>query len=230
MERISRPRITATTLLISLLIGVGLFIVFKSVLAWTNPTQAPPGGSGILPAQYVTSLPSSPVDGQEVYYVVDSSNKVIWHMRYNAGSGSSYKWESVGGSPYISNQGGGTVSSGNPANLSGPSFTLPRAGDYEIEFGFYAGYNGGAPGCGSAYGQLRVGGSTVTTLGGVVRSGASGQPSFERRDSTATRHNGASASQVVDTRFYFNSGNCNESGESAGISDIWLRVIPVRIN
>lgn len=218
------------SIILGLVLAIILFFIFKSVLAWTNPTQAPPGGSGILPAGYVTSLPSSPVDGQEVYYIVDSSNAIVWHLRYNSGSGSTYKWEFLGGTPYIGNQGGGTVTNGTPANLGGPSFTLPRGGDYEIEFGFYAGYNGGNPGCGSAGGQLRVGGSVISTLGGVVRSGAQGQPSFERRDSTSLRRNGATASQVVDTRFYFNVGNCNESGESAGISDIWLRVIPIRIN
>src|SRR4051812_22380129 len=63
----------------------------------------------------VTSLPVSPVDGQEVYYVADATNGVLWHLRYNAASASAYKWEFVGGSPLESSSasnaqttGGGT--------------------------------------------------------------------------------------------------------------------------
>lgn len=49
--------------------------------------------------QYVTSLPSSPYDGQEVHYAADATNGVIWRLRYRSGSSSSFKWEYVGGSP-----------------------------------------------------------------------------------------------------------------------------------
>jgi hypothetical protein len=46
---------------------------------------------------YVTTLPSAPYDGQEVYYGADASNGIIWHLRYNA-AGGTYKWEFIGGS------------------------------------------------------------------------------------------------------------------------------------
>jgi hypothetical protein len=45
----------------------------------------------------VTSLPGSPVDGEEVYYAADAANGVIWHLRYRSGASGSYKWEYVGG-------------------------------------------------------------------------------------------------------------------------------------
>jgi len=45
----------------------------------------------------VTSLPGSPVDGQEVYWQVSAGPPaVVWHMRRNA---SANKWEFVGGPP-----------------------------------------------------------------------------------------------------------------------------------
>lgn len=56
---------------------------------------------GATSATYVTTLPSSPVDGQEVYFAADASNGVIWHLRYrDAATG--YKWEYVGGPPICS--------------------------------------------------------------------------------------------------------------------------------
>lgn len=53
-----------------------------------------------LPIQYGTALPTSPVDGQE--FVLTSSLTVPvwqWHMRYNAGSTRTEKWECIGGVP-----------------------------------------------------------------------------------------------------------------------------------
>lgn len=84
----------------------------------------------------VTSLPTSPVDGQEVYYVADATNGVLWHLRYNAASASAYKWEFIGGGLLTRNQSadGGAVSTGTfvePPN--GPTITFPLAGDYYIE-------------------------------------------------------------------------------------------------
>ena len=48
--------------------------------------------------QYVTSLPSSPVDGQTVYYqpTALSTAGVVYTMRYNAAAA---KWQFVGGQP-----------------------------------------------------------------------------------------------------------------------------------
>lgn len=59
--------------------------------------QGPAGPSTAIPL--VSALPGAPVDGQEVYYLADATNGVIWHLRYNAASASAYKWEFVGGSP-----------------------------------------------------------------------------------------------------------------------------------
>jgi hypothetical protein len=54
-------------------------------------------GQRLIP--YVTSLPASPSDGQEVFYAADATNNVIWNLRYRSGSASTYKWEFVGGDP-----------------------------------------------------------------------------------------------------------------------------------
>jgi hypothetical protein len=86
----------------------------------------------------VLALPTSPVDGQEVYYVADSTNGVLWHLRYNAASSSAYKWEVVGSTALLSEVATAeAVSSATYVNLAtvGPTVTLPLAGDYVIEHG-----------------------------------------------------------------------------------------------
>lgn len=98
---------------------------------------------------YVTSLPSSPIDGQEIYYAADATNGVIWHLRYRSGSSSSYKWEYVGGAALNSSVKNGTISDNETTTsttyaaltTAGPTITLLLAGDYEVTIGF-TGYNG----------------------------------------------------------------------------------------
>lgn len=86
-------------------------------------------------APLVTSLPSAPIDGQEIRYVADATNGVIWNLRYRAASSSPYKWEFIGGPPVT------TVSPVYPASqsnssytniTSGPTFTVPLSGDYIV--------------------------------------------------------------------------------------------------
>jgi hypothetical protein len=81
-----------------------------------------------------TTLPASPVDGQEAILVDSLTNPSYrWRLRYNAGSTSAYKWEFIGGTPAVSevltNE---SVNSASYVDLTtpGPQFTVPRAGDY----------------------------------------------------------------------------------------------------
>ena len=62
-----------------------------------TPISNAPAGA-LLPVQYGTSLPTSPVDGQECI-LVDSLTvpSYQWHMRYNAQGTTSNKWECIGG-------------------------------------------------------------------------------------------------------------------------------------
>lgn len=86
-------------------------------------------------APLVTSLPSAPIDGQEIRYVADATNGVIWNLRYRAASSSLYKWEFVGGAPLSASTISGitgTISSTSFVSASGGniSVSLPLAGDY----------------------------------------------------------------------------------------------------
>jgi hypothetical protein len=95
-------------------------------------------GLYVLP-QYVTSLSGTWNDGDEVYYLADATNRVLWHLRYNASSSSSYKWEYIGGPPVTKD----TTTFGGGSNWvlsSGVSPAIPLAGDYDlsVSLGIYA--------------------------------------------------------------------------------------------
>ena len=105
-----------------------------------NPSvgQTPPTVFGPVGAGYGTSLPGSPIDGQE-YTLVDSltNPSYQWRFRWNAGSSSAYKWEFVGGTRARANVSGGEVtSSATHVDLTTvQSITAPRAGEYEAQIG-----------------------------------------------------------------------------------------------
>jgi hypothetical protein len=101
------------------------------------------------PALVTSTLPGSPTDGQECYYLAHSAQGIVWHLRYRTASASTHKWEAVGGAAPIHDEiGSGDVStlestaSLTSAGLStyGPSVVVPLAGEYEVTA--LAGVNG----------------------------------------------------------------------------------------
>lgn len=114
--------------------------IFKLAARGAQGIQGDRGDTGAVTGgpTRVSVLPSSPVNGEEVYFVADATAGVIWHLRYNSGSASPYKWEVVGGPPLQSE----VVTSANETTSStsfvalttaGPSIALPLAGEYDIE-------------------------------------------------------------------------------------------------
>jgi hypothetical protein len=87
---------------------------------------------GIIPA--VKNLPTNPNDGDEIYYLADDTNGMVWHLRYRAASASAFKWECIGGVPLMPNTSGDMTTTTNvfTALTSGPTFPVPLAGDYRI--------------------------------------------------------------------------------------------------
>ena len=110
--------------------------------------------SGATSATFVTSLPGSPVDGQEVYYQSTTagtgggaSNSMadvgaVWHLRYRSAASGSYKWEVVGAPPIGHYNVGGrvystvetTTSTTFVALTTRTRVTAPLAGDYRVDF------------------------------------------------------------------------------------------------
>ena len=82
-----------------------------------------------------TSPPASPATG-DLWYYQDVANGIYWLFRYNS-SQTTYKWEFIGGSQtFALVQASETTTSVQPTFVDlatvGPSFTLPRAGDYDV--------------------------------------------------------------------------------------------------
>lgn len=90
------------------------------------------GAAKLAPA--VSALPSSPVDGDEFFFVADVANGVVWRFRYRAASTSAHKWEFVGGADLLSGPVSGHFGAHNTGNTgsAGPAaITVPLAGDYD---------------------------------------------------------------------------------------------------
>ncbi len=114
----------------------------------------------ILGNTAVSSLPASPINQQECYYIVDSTS--LWHLKYRT---TTNKWHFIGGAS-LSHEvgeaiGGASVNTTNTSYVDltgGPTVTVPLAGTYEILFGAHS-YNSGA-----AYAVMSV------KLGGAATS------------------------------------------------------------
>lgn len=89
----------------------------------------------------VTSLPGSPVDGQQVLYRFSTASGAgVWHLVYDAGwSADAYKWHVLGGPslfnavPAVSTMASTTWAEFPPGG--GPGLVLPLPGVYDFEYG-----------------------------------------------------------------------------------------------
>src|SRR4029077_8664877 len=102
------------------------------VAVWSAIALADVVGAAAKPT-YGTTLPGSPVDGQE-HVLVDSLTvpTYSWRCRYNAQSTNAYKWEVHGGIPLVGwSQAQVTVGAVNVwTNVVAASISLPRDGSY----------------------------------------------------------------------------------------------------
>ena len=104
---------------------------------WPNAGTAPASAVG-----YGTSLPASPVNGQE-HILVDNltAPTYSWRFRFNANATGPYKWEFVGGTP-LAAEALALYQSGSTAYVTpgdGPSLTIPRIGVYVFSLGLRVG-------------------------------------------------------------------------------------------
>lgn len=116
--------------------GIGVIFEVTYIGPLTpNMVRDKPVVSYVTPTQFAALTPQ---DGDEVYLIVDATAGVTWHLRYNAGSSSAYKWEFLGGPPLEAevDTSEGTASTGYvDLTTVGPAVTLARAGDYIVTFG-----------------------------------------------------------------------------------------------
>ena len=212
-------------------------------MAWTTPGTATAGE--VLTAAFWnlqvrdnmnslveagTALPSSPVDGQSFYYVADTTNGIVWHLRYRAASASAYKWEfvggeSIGGTVLTSQSLGATVNTWADLATAGPSLTLPLAGDYRFRWGAYVKNDSGI---GSILGiGLRFGATDPTSAAGLgirwtagITAASTSNPGHNvSSEDVATAQ---TASTIVKAVYRQNNTNCN-------FGNRYLYASPVRV-
>lgn len=118
--------------------------------AWTDSAQLQIdySGGGITayseyrsaPIDFVSALPSSPYDTQEIYYqsAAMATAGVVWHFRYRLAGHATYKWEYLGGPPMHLHESGSTALAA-VAGWQDPTptmpMTIPLNGEYHFGFG-----------------------------------------------------------------------------------------------
>jgi hypothetical protein len=163
------------------------------------------GTTGDFASRTVTSLPGAPVDGQEINYVADSANGIIWKLKYRAASASAYKWEFVGGSSLDAYVDAGEnyagVGYGNAATV-GPSVTVPLAGNYDVTLEF------AGSGPSGEYGRMAfmVGASAATDADAVELSSPNTASIYDYTSVSRTRRNGPYTAGTVLKAQYHSGG------------------------
>jgi hypothetical protein len=177
------------------------------------------GGTSTL----VTSLPTSPVDGQVIDYVADSTNGVVWRFRYRSASTSAYKWEFIGGGQldsYVATQ--QSTSATTTVGLSGPSVTVPLAGDYLVTGGAVCAVNSAGNLAGFIF--KGTGDSDAVWSSTYVYSTLNYASVYGNSASGIQKKTGQTANQVIEMRYAVSNG-----AYIAYFNNRFMTVTPIRV-
>jgi hypothetical protein len=168
-----------------------------------------------------TSVPGSPTDEDEFTYPADTTNGAMWRFKYRSASGSAFKWEFIGGAPmYAAVATDETTASTTYVDLAtvGPSITVPRAGDYEVEVGASMWDATGGVAC---YAAVKRGAAATSDNDAATVEGIGAAPGLSA--SRKILMTGLAASDVLKVQFKVNGG-------TGHFIFRWLSVRPVRIS
>lgn len=176
---------------------------------------------------FVTTLPVTAQDGDEVRYLADSTAGVVWHLRYRASAPSIYRWEFIGGSSLYSEvateevygPSGSSDTFGDLATV-GPSVALPLAGDYDVQAGCRGHVNGVA---GFSMMSYAIGGTAAVDADALVANEPAGDHTSPKSMARWRRKTGLDA--VTLTAKYRN----NNTTVAGAFSARWIAVTPVRV-
>jgi hypothetical protein len=176
---------------------------------------------GWTPTPLVTTLPTSPKDGDEVYFLASEPNSIVWHLRYRANLNSFYKWECVGGNGLMHEiQPQETTSSTTYADLAtvGPTIVVPLAGDFRVGFGCKA---GGSVATAVQFMSLKIATAATADIDGLplqppgANYVAAGQSARTRDINLVSRFN------TVKCQYKTNTG-------LADFQNRWMEIRPIR--
>lgn len=168
-----------------------------------------------------STTPPTATNEQMWFYPADTTNGVVWALKYNSGSASAYKWECVGGaSMCLEVATDETTASTTYVDLAtvGPSITVPRAGDYEVEWGASV-WN--ATGGVAEYVAVKRGAAATADADAATVSPAQAAPGTSiARKKVFT---GLAASDVLKLQ-------CKVNGGTGHFIFRWISVRPVRVS
>lgn len=163
------------------------------------------------------------VAGDEVYLEVDATNGVLWHLVYES-TETTYKWRYLGGPPLSSEIATSeTVTSTTYVDLAtvGPTLTMSRAGDYELDFGAQLDSDNGASGDQAMWASPKIGAATAADVDAAFLSAPAGtrmQASVSRRVKKT-----CAASDVV--KLQYRTG----AAFAYPVKNRWLKITPTRL-
>jgi hypothetical protein len=167
---------------------------------------------------------SVPYDGMRVTLLVDSANGINWDLMFNAGSGSTYRWEVVGGRPLVSiidaNENTSSLTF-TTLTTPGPSITVPRAGDYDVQIGFES----ITPAMGIM--SYDIGGTAASEADRAFRGNiGTASPDQGMPGISVRRKTGLAASTALTAKYHTNG----VSQGNATFDHRYMYVMPVRIS
>lgn len=212
-------------------------------MAWTTPATVTTGDlvtaswlntylrdntKALKAGEMVTALPTSGlVDGDRVTFVDSlTAPTYAWYLRYIAGA-STYKWYCIGGTPALiettTAEAGSMGSTYGDLATVGPSFTLPLAGDWDIEIGctHINDYNGGA--ARDSYMSYAIGGTSASDNDAIKCTGTAGVLSFV--GTRTRRKTGLASSTALVAKYRYSGGTPTMTWGPRT-----LRVMPFRVN
>lgn len=175
----------------------------------------------------LTALPSNPIDGQEIIYLADATNGVAWHLKYYQAMTGSYKWLFIGGHPLfdevttqdnIASDTYGALTGGS----TGPTVTVPLAGDYEVDIAaamWTSTVNGG---CLMSY---KIGGTNASANDAFshYQTIGAGTGNAVVHGTRTRRKTGLSAATILLGQYR------RDNGATAQFFNRTMRVLPIRV-
>ena len=166
------------------------------------------------------SVPGSPANGDE-FYLQDATYPNVWHIKWNS---SNSRWEVVGGTPAYVNAGATTIDySGGSGWRVGTSYSVPRAGLYQVQFGGVIAGSGNPDYSNSGNLGIAVNGAGSASGKQIVFQGTSYYGQWNNAGSQ-TENYSVTVGQTIKMAYYAAGGSNNWS---TSFQDMWFTVMPI---